>query len=117
MKEGDALTWNNDGRSLFEEVKAERKKRKALGLLNPSSESEQEEEEDKLDDKRLDVNLLNVKKVFDSETFDAKERQPRPRSSSAKTKNRKMANGSEILIQPEKQNIKIGIRSLKTARF
>ena len=113
MKEGDALTWNQDGRSLFEEVKAERKKRKALGLLNPSSESEQEEEEDK----RVDANLLNVKKVFDSETFNVKERQPRPRSSSAKAKNRKMANGNEILIQPEKQNIKIGIRSLKTAKF
>ena len=40
MKDGDVLTWNKDGRSLFEEVKAERKKRKALGLLNPSSESE-----------------------------------------------------------------------------
>ena len=47
MKDGDQLTWAEGGRSLFEEVKAERMKRKALGLLNPSSESEQDEEEDK----------------------------------------------------------------------
>lgn len=117
MKDGDQLTWAEGGRSLFEEVKAERMKRKALGLLNPSSESEQDEEEDKQDERREDMNLLNVKKIFDSESIGSGERQPRARSNSAKAKARPKTNVDESLLQSEQQNIPINIRSLKTTKF
>ena len=117
MKDGDQLTWAEGGRSLFEEVKAERKKRKALGLLNPSSESEQDEEEDKSNERRMDMNLLNVKKIFDSESIGSNERQPRARSNSAKAKARPQTNVEESLLQPEQQNIPIRIKSLKTTKF
>ena len=63
------------------------------------------------------MNLLNVKKIFDSESIGSGERQPRARSNSAKAKARPKTNVDESLLQSEQQNIPINIRSLKTTKF